>query len=139
MNTPAGTIRFMDQQRVNLDGFAIGDPGLGLTVFRSPHEPEPSLVVADWPVVELGGVPEADSDSIDSYIARPSLDLTSLAGRPCTSAGSGDPCPGGPGDFAARRRVKGPAGAIVRGSGPSPPKVPAWHQRRHRQLSLFSV
>ena len=37
----------MDQQRVNLDGFAIEDPELGLTALRSPHDPEPSLVVAD--------------------------------------------------------------------------------------------
>jgi hypothetical protein len=33
---PIGRIRFMDQQRVNLDGFAIEDPELGLTALRSP-------------------------------------------------------------------------------------------------------
>src|ERR1035437_3936538 len=36
----------MDRQRVKLDGFAIEDPELGLTAFGSPHDPEPSLVVA---------------------------------------------------------------------------------------------
>jgi len=66
----------MDQQRVNLDGFAIEDPELGLTALRSPHDPEPSLVVADGRVVELDGVPEAEFDSIDTYIARHGLDLT---------------------------------------------------------------
>ncbi len=76
MDTPVGRIRFMDQQRVNLDGFAIEDPGLGLTALRSPHDPEPSMVVADGRVVELDGVPEAEFDSIDTYIARHGLDLT---------------------------------------------------------------
>jgi len=66
----------MDQQRVNLDGFAVEDPDLGLTALRSPHDPEPSLVVADGHVVELDGVPEAEFDSIDAYIARHGLDLT---------------------------------------------------------------
>ena len=73
---PVGRIRFMDRQRVNLDGFAIEDPELGLTALRSSHDPEPSLVVADGRVVELDGVPEAEFDSIDTYIARHSLDLT---------------------------------------------------------------
>ena len=38
---PVGRIRFMDQQRVNLDGFAVEDPGLGLVALHSPHDPEP--------------------------------------------------------------------------------------------------
>ena len=75
MNTPIGRIRFMDRQRVNLDGFAIEDPELGLTALRSPHDPEPSLVVAAGRVAELDGVPEAEFDSIDTYIARHGLDL----------------------------------------------------------------
>ncbi len=79
MSAPVGRIRFMDQQRVNLDGFAIEDPELGLTALRSPHDPEPSLVVADGRVVELDGVPEAEFDSIDTYIARHGLDLTVAA------------------------------------------------------------
>ena len=33
---PVGRIRFMDQQRVNRDGFAIEDPELGPTALRSP-------------------------------------------------------------------------------------------------------
>jgi propanediol dehydratase large subunit len=72
---PIGRIRFMDQQRVNLDGFAVEDPELGLTALRSPHDPEPSLVVEQGRVVELDGVPEAEFDSIDAYIARHGLDL----------------------------------------------------------------
>src|SRR2546421_363449 len=70
----------MDRQRVNLDGFAIEDAELGLTALRSPYDPEPGLMVADGRVTELDGVPEAEFDSIDTYIARHGLDL-SVAGE----------------------------------------------------------
>ena len=76
MTPPVGRIRFMDRQRVNLDGFAIEDAELGLTALRSPHDPSPSLVVTDGRVTELDGVAEAEFDSIDTYIARHGLDLT---------------------------------------------------------------
>ena len=65
----------MDRQRVNLDGFAVEDPGLGLVALRSPGDPEPSLTIAGGRVTELDGVAEADFDSIDAYIARHGLDL----------------------------------------------------------------
>ena len=73
---PVGRIRFMDRQRVNLDGFAVEDPELGLIALRSPHDPRPSLVVTGGRVTELDGVPEAEFDSIDAYIARHGLDLS---------------------------------------------------------------
>src|SRR6201987_3386061 len=73
---PVGRIRFMDRQRVNLDGFAVENPELGLTALRSPHDPEPSLIVTGGRVTELDGVPEADFDSIDAYIARHGVDLS---------------------------------------------------------------
>ncbi len=76
---PVGRIRFMDAQRVNLDGFAVENAELGLTALRSPHDPPPSLVIADGRVVELDGVPEAQFDSIDTYIARHGLDLSVAA------------------------------------------------------------
>jgi propanediol dehydratase large subunit len=66
----------MDAQRVNLDGFAREEAGLGLVALRSPHDPEPGLVVRDGRVVELDGVPEASFDAIDAHIARHGLDLT---------------------------------------------------------------
>ena len=66
----------MDRQRVNLDGFAVEDAELGLTALRSPHDPEPSLVVFEGRIVELDSVPEAEFDSIDTFIARHGLDLT---------------------------------------------------------------
>src|ERR1700684_752830 len=71
---PVGRIRFMDQQRVNLDGFAVEDPGLGLVALRSPHDPEPGLVISEGRVVEMDGVAEQDFDSLDAYIARHGLD-----------------------------------------------------------------
>jgi propanediol dehydratase large subunit len=76
---PVGRIRFMDQQRVNLDGFAAENPDLGLTALRSPHDPEPSLTVTGGRVTELDGTPEAEFDSIDTYIARHGLDVAVAA------------------------------------------------------------
>ena len=76
---PVGRIRFMDQQRVNLDGFAVEDPDLGLVALRSPHDPEPGLVISDGRVTEMDGVAEEDFDSLDAYIARHGLDLSVAA------------------------------------------------------------
>ncbi len=73
--TPIGRFRFMDQQRVNLDGFAVPDEGLGLTAFGAAADPEPSLVIADGRVIELDSRSEADFDLIDTFIARHGLDL----------------------------------------------------------------
>ena len=73
---PVGRIRFMDQQRVNLDGFAHEDVGLGLIATDSPHDPVPSLVVQDGRVVEMDGRPVADFDALDAMIAAHGVDLT---------------------------------------------------------------
>jgi propanediol dehydratase large subunit len=72
---PVGRVRFMDAQRVNLDGFAKEEPALGLIALRSPHDPEPGLVISGGRVVELDGVAEGNFDAIDAYIARHGLDL----------------------------------------------------------------
>ena len=77
---PVGRIRFMDAQRVNLDGFAKEEPGLGLIALRSPHDPEPGLVISDGRVVELDGVTEDNFDAIDAFIASHGLD-TEAAGE----------------------------------------------------------
>ena len=73
---PVGRVRLMNAQRVNLDGFAKEDAGLGLVALRSPDDPEPGLVVRDGRVVELDGVPEASFDAIDAYLARHGFDLS---------------------------------------------------------------
>src|SRR5262249_60624662 len=67
---PVGRVRFMDAQRVNLDGFAVADAELGLVTMRSPYDPEPGLVIRDGRVTEMDGVPEERFDSLDAYIAR---------------------------------------------------------------------
>ncbi|MGE5135503.1 MAG: propanediol/glycerol family dehydratase large subunit [Gemmatimonadota bacterium] len=70
-----GRVRFMDAQRVNLDGFAVEDPALGLIALRSAADPEPSLVIRDGRVVELDGTAEEDFDAIDAFLAAHGLDL----------------------------------------------------------------
>jgi propanediol dehydratase large subunit len=70
-----GRFRFMDAQRVNLDGFAVEDAELGLIAFDSPHDPRPSLVVRDGRVVEMDGRSEDEFDVLDEFIARHGLDL----------------------------------------------------------------
>ena len=72
---PIGRVRFMDAQRVNLDGFATEDAGLGMVAYNSPSDPAPSLTVREGRVVEMDGKSEADFDSIDEFIARHGLDL----------------------------------------------------------------
>lgn len=72
---PVGRIRFMDQQRVNLDGFAVEDPELGMIALRSPHDPTPSIAIEAGRVVELDGVGEDDFDAVDEYIARHGIDV----------------------------------------------------------------
>ncbi len=76
---PIGRFRFMDAPRVNLDGFAVPDAGLGLVAFDSPNDPEPSLVVRDGRVVELDGRAEAEFDIVDAFVAAHGLDLAVAA------------------------------------------------------------
>ncbi|MBO0681112.1 propanediol/glycerol family dehydratase large subunit [Mycolicibacterium sp. S2-37] len=68
-------MRILDAKAVNLDGFSVTDPGLGLVAMRSPHDPEPSLVIRDGAVVEMDGKPADAFDVIDEFIARYGLDL----------------------------------------------------------------
>lgn len=70
-----GRIRFMDEQRVNLDGFAVPDVDLGLMAFASPHDPIPSLVISEGRVTELDSRPASEFDAIDSFIAAHGIDL----------------------------------------------------------------
>ncbi len=71
-----GRFRFMDAQRVNLDGFAVEDASVGLIAFDSPADPAPSLVVSpDGDVLELDGRAREEFDTIDAFIAAHGLDL----------------------------------------------------------------
>nr|MDT0522580.1 propanediol/glycerol family dehydratase large subunit [Streptomyces sp. DSM 41633] len=70
-----GRMRVLDAKPVNLDGFSVTNPDLGLVAMRSPHDPEPSLVLRDGQVIEMDGKAAADFDVIDEFIARYGLDL----------------------------------------------------------------
>lgn len=70
-----GRFRFMDAQRVNLDGFAVPDPSLGLVAFDAPGDPLPSLQVVDGVVEEMDGRPRAAFDLLDLFIADHGIDL----------------------------------------------------------------
>jgi propanediol dehydratase large subunit len=72
---PIGRFRFMDAQRVNLDGFAVENPDLGLIAFNSPADPTPSLVVREGVVQEMDGRERKEFDLLDSFIADHGLDL----------------------------------------------------------------
>lgn len=72
---PIGRFRFMDQQRVNLDGFAVEEASLGLVAFDSPADPVPSLVVEGGAVVELDGRRIEDFDVVDAFIAAHGIDV----------------------------------------------------------------
>ncbi|MFM8351411.1 MAG: propanediol/glycerol family dehydratase large subunit, partial [Actinomycetales bacterium] len=76
---PIGRFRFMDAQRVNLDGFATENPELGLVAFDGLADPAPSLVIRDGVVVELDGRSHEQFDLIDAFIAAHGLDLTVAA------------------------------------------------------------
>lgn len=75
MDHDLGRMRVLNAKPVNLDGFSVADPNLGLVAMRSPHDPEPSLVVRDGQVAELDGKKAEDFDVIDEFIARYGLDL----------------------------------------------------------------
>lgn len=75
-NEPIGRFRFMNEQRVNLDGFATPAPELGLVAFNGLNDPKPSLTIRDNRIVEMDGRRESEFDSIDEFIARHGLDLS---------------------------------------------------------------
>src|ERR1700722_9189229 len=112
---PVGRIRFMDRQRVNLDGFAVENAELGLVALRSPGDPEPGLVIKDGRVTELDGVAEDNFDAIDAYIARQGLDLEAADEAKSLS------------DVEFARRLvspDGPRAEVVRlSAGPTPAKL----------------
>lgn len=62
-----GRMRILDAKPVNLDGFSVPDPDLGLAAMSSPHDPQPSLVIRDGRVVEMDGkAPRTSTSSTSS-------------------------------------------------------------------------
>lgn len=70
-----GRFRVLNSKPVNLDGFSVPDPALGLVAMRSPFDPSPSLVISGGEVTQLDGKPAAEFDVIDEFIARYGIDL----------------------------------------------------------------
>ncbi|HEX9768768.1 MAG TPA: propanediol/glycerol family dehydratase large subunit, partial [Kiloniellales bacterium] len=64
-----------DERPLRLDGFAADSPEDGFRATNSPSDPKPSLRLADGLVVEMDGVPAAEFDMIDAFIARHHIDI----------------------------------------------------------------
>jgi hypothetical protein len=71
-----GRFRFMNQQPVNLDGFATPAPELGLIAFQGPGDPVPSITIQDGAILEMDGRSKEEFDSIDEFIATHGIDIT---------------------------------------------------------------
>ncbi|WP_264002264.1 propanediol/glycerol family dehydratase large subunit [Mycolicibacterium sediminis] len=71
-----GRMRVLDARPVNLDGFSVPDPELGLIAMSSPFDPEPSLVIESGRIVDLDGKARNDFDVIDEFIANRGIDLS---------------------------------------------------------------
>lgn len=60
---------------VNQDGFVVEWPEVGLIAMGSPNDPVPSIRIENGRVVELDGVPRAQFDFIDQFIADYAIDM----------------------------------------------------------------
>jgi propanediol dehydratase large subunit len=63
-----------DERPLSLDRFVAHDPENGFSAFKSPHDPKPALTLGDGRVTAMDGVPEAEFDMLDRFIARHHLD-----------------------------------------------------------------
>ena len=70
-----GRFRVLNAKPVNLDGFSVADPDLGLVAMHSPHDPAPSVVIRGGAVAELDGKQADEFDVIDEFIASYGIDL----------------------------------------------------------------
>lgn len=63
-----------DERPLRLDRFAVEDAESGFAAFKSPHDPKPSVSLADRTITAMDGKAAADFDMIDYFIARYHLD-----------------------------------------------------------------
>jgi propanediol dehydratase large subunit len=68
-----------DERHLSLDRFAVEDPENGFCASASPYDPKPSMVIEQGRIIEMDGVPAAEFDMIDEFIARHYFDLTIAA------------------------------------------------------------
>lgn len=64
-----------DERPLRHDQFAVEDPVNGFAAFNGAADPKPSLEIVDGVVTSMDGVPAADFDMIDAFIAAYHLDL----------------------------------------------------------------
>jgi propanediol dehydratase large subunit len=76
----------LDERLINKEAFVHEWPEVGLIVTDSPADPLPSLALEGGRVVEMDGVPRAEMDMIDRFIADYALDLTVAAEAMTTPA-----------------------------------------------------
>jgi propanediol dehydratase large subunit len=70
-----GRFRLMNQQPVNLDGFATPAPELGLIAFAGTRDPIPSITIQNGLIVEMDGRNKKEFDAIDEFIATHGIDI----------------------------------------------------------------
>ncbi|MGF7159075.1 propanediol dehydratase large subunit [Rhodoligotrophos appendicifer] len=63
-----------DERPLRLDKFAAEDAASGFSAFSSPSDPKPSVGIVEGQVSSLDGVPAADFDMIDLFIAKYHID-----------------------------------------------------------------
>jgi propanediol dehydratase large subunit len=63
-----------DERPLRLDKFAVEDAENGFSAFSSPHDPKPGIAIENGRVATMDGVPAADFDMIDLFIARYHID-----------------------------------------------------------------
>ncbi|WP_133613362.1 propanediol/glycerol family dehydratase large subunit [Dongia mobilis] len=64
-----------DERPLRLDRFAIEDPENGFAAFKGAKDPKPGIEIADGRILSMDGIPAADFDMIDHFIATHHLDL----------------------------------------------------------------
>lgn len=70
----------LEARPVNQDGFVVEWPEVGLMAMGSPNDPKPSIKIENGKVIEMDGIPRAQFDFIDQFIADYAID-TSVADK----------------------------------------------------------
>lgn len=65
-----------DDRPLRLDKFAVEDAENGFAAFASPADPSPGVTIEGGTLTAMDGVPVADFDMIDAFIAAHHLDLS---------------------------------------------------------------
>ena len=66
----------LEARPVNQDGFVVEWPEVGLMAMGSPNDPKPSIKIENGKITEMDGIPRAQFDFIDQFIADYAIDTT---------------------------------------------------------------